>query len=107
MMQNLKRNWTVNSKSTWEIWWILTQALNNLKNLHFSELLLTKSKYIIFELKKYREFTFDFNEYWSKIWRKAGLCFQRWHEELGRFSQTENSDFNLESKLAKLNQNKI
>ena len=42
MMQNLKRNWLVNSKLTWVIWWILSQALENLKNLNFNKLLLTK-----------------------------------------------------------------
>ena len=41
MMQNLKRNWLVSSKLIW-IWWILTQALANLKNLYFNGLLLTK-----------------------------------------------------------------
>ena len=33
---------TVSSKLTWGIWQILTQALENLKNLHFNKLLLTK-----------------------------------------------------------------
>ena len=42
MMQNLKRNWLVSSKLTWEIWRILTWALENLKNLHFNGLLLNK-----------------------------------------------------------------
>ena len=42
MMQNLKRTWLVNSKLTRGIWWILTRALQNLKNLHFNGLLLTK-----------------------------------------------------------------
>ena len=42
MMQNLKRNWLASSKLTWEIWRILTWALENLKNLHFNGLLLTK-----------------------------------------------------------------
>ena len=42
MTQNLKRNWLVSSKLTWGIWQILTQALENLKNLHFNRLLLTK-----------------------------------------------------------------
>ena len=41
-MQKLKRNWLVSSKLTWGIWRILTQALENLKNLHFNRLLLTK-----------------------------------------------------------------
>ena len=42
MIQNLKRNWLVSSKSTWGIWQILTRALKNLKNLHFNGLLLNK-----------------------------------------------------------------
>ena len=42
MMQNLKSNWLVSSKWTWGIWRILTQALENLKNLHFNGLLFTK-----------------------------------------------------------------
>ena len=42
MMKNLKRNWLVVSKLTWGIWRILTRALENLKNLHFNGLLLTK-----------------------------------------------------------------
>ena len=39
---NLNRNWLVSSKLTWGIWRILTRALENLKNLHFNGLLLTK-----------------------------------------------------------------
>ena len=42
MMQILKRNWLVISKLTWGIWWILTQALESLKNFHFNVLLLSK-----------------------------------------------------------------
>ena len=42
MVQNLKRTWLVNSKLIWGIWRILTRALENLKNLNFNELLLTK-----------------------------------------------------------------
>ena len=41
-MQNRKRNWLVVSKLTWGLWWILTRALENLKNLHFNGLPLTK-----------------------------------------------------------------
>ena len=41
-MRNVKRNWLVSSKLTWGIWRILTRALENLKNLHFNGLLLTK-----------------------------------------------------------------
>ena len=42
MMQNLKGSWLANSKLTWRIWQILTQALENLKDLQFNGLLLTK-----------------------------------------------------------------
>ena len=43
-------------------------------------------KYIMFELKKCRRVMFDGTEYWCKIWRKTDLCFQKWHEEFGKFS---------------------
>ena len=42
MISNLNRNWLVGSKLTWGIWQILPRALENLKNLHFNRLLLTK-----------------------------------------------------------------
>ena len=41
-LQNLKRNWLVNSKLTWGIWQILTRALENPKNVDFNRLLLTR-----------------------------------------------------------------
>ena len=43
-------------------------------------------KYIMFELKKYREVMFDGTEYWCKTWRKNDLCFQKSHEEFSLFS---------------------
>ena len=58
IMQKLKRNWLVNSKLTWGIWRILIWALENLKNLHFNELLLTKV-YNVWAKKKYRRVMFD------------------------------------------------
>ena len=42
MTQNVKRNWLVSLKLTWGLWRILTRALENLKNLHFSGHLLNK-----------------------------------------------------------------
>ena len=60
----------------------------------------------MFELKEYRELKFDGTKDWCKIWRKIDLCFQKWHEEFGKFSQLKNSHFVLESKTAELNQNK-
>ena len=46
-------------------------------------------KYMIFELKKYRGVIFDSTEDWCKMWKKADLYFQKWHEEFGEFSQAE------------------
>ena len=67
------------------IWGILTQALTCLKHLHFNGLSLTK--YIIFELKKYRKVMLEDNKDWCKIWGKTDVCFPKWHEEFGKFSQ--------------------
>ena len=50
MIPNLKRNWLVVSKLTWEIWQILTRALKILTNFHFKGLLLSKV-YIIWDKK--------------------------------------------------------
>ena len=33
--------------------------------------------YIIFQLKKYRGVMFNCNQGWYKVWRKTGLCFQK------------------------------
>ena len=43
-------------------------------------------KFIIFELKKYREIIFYDTKKWYKIWRKTDLWFEKWHEEFGIFS---------------------
>ena len=58
------------------------------------------AKYITFDKKKsiYRGVMFDSTEYWCKIWRKTDLCFQKWHEEFGKFSpehvrKSKNWDF--------------
>ena len=82
---NLKRNWLVISKLTSGIWRILTRALENLKNLLFSCWLLWP-KYVMFELKKHRGVTFDGTVDWCRTWRKTDLCFQKWHEEFGKFA---------------------
>ena len=44
------------------------------------------SKNTIFELKTFRGVMFDGTEDWYKIWRKTDLCFQKWHEEFGKFA---------------------
>ena len=71
MMQKLKRNWLVSSKLTWGIWQILTQALENLKNLHFNGLL----KYM-FELKKYKGIMFDGTDIDTKFEGKTTCAFK-------------------------------
>ena len=89
-----------NSLIVWKIasgfWQIFTRVFKNLKNLHFNEMLWPKYK--MFELKKYRWLMLDGTEYWCKIWRKIDLCFQKWHEEFGKFSpehvqKSKNLDF--------------
>ena len=74
MTRNLKMNWLANSKLTWVFWWILSQALGNLKSLHFNGLLLTKV-YYVWATNKYRGVMFDWTEDCCKIWRKTDLCF--------------------------------
>ena len=96
-MQNLKRNWLVNSKFTWEIWQILAWGLENLTNLHFNGFFLTKA-YNIWAKKKYGEVIFHGTEYWYKVWEKTDLYFQKWHEEFSKFSpehtvKSKNWDF--------------
>ena len=39
----------------------------------------------MFELKRYREVTFDGTEEWCKTWRKTDLCSQKSHEQFGKF----------------------
>ena len=44
------------------------------------------TKWIMFDLKKYRGVVFHGTREWSKVWRKTGLRFGKWHEEFGNFS---------------------
>ena len=84
MIQNLKSNWLAVSKLTWGIWQILIWALKSIKIHTLMGLFWTK--YIMFELKKYRGVMFHDTEKWCKIWRKTDLWFGKWHEEFGKFS---------------------
>ena len=43
------------------------------------------TKYIMFELKKYRVVMFYYTEDWCKIWRKTDMWFGKWHDEFGKF----------------------
>ena len=76
MMQNLEKNQFVVSKVT-RIWRILIRALKVSKICTLISPFL--AKYINFDLKKYRRVIWE-------IWRKTGLWFGKWHEELGKFS---------------------
>ena len=40
------------------------------------------TKYIMFDLKRYRGVMLGSTEYWCNIWRKTDSCFENWHEEL-------------------------
>ena len=70
VMQNLKRNWLVVSKLTWEIWQILTRALESLRNFHFNGLLL--SKVYIIPAKKVKR------SYLSWHWRVMQNLKKNW-----------------------------
>ena len=95
---NLKGNWLVSSKLTWEIWRILTRALENLKNFHFNWILLNKV-YNVWAKKSIGELgMLDGTEYWCKMWRKTDLCFLKIF-----VYRLKNSNFILESKIAELN----
>ena len=67
---------------TWRIWWILTRALESLKNFHFNVLLLSKV-YIVWA-KKYRGIIFHETEEGDKIWRVIDFSFQNWHKEFDK-----------------------
>ena len=63
-MKYLKMNWLAISKLTWEIWQILTQAPESLKNCHFNEFPLSKV-YIVWAKKVQRKYL---SWHWYKLW---------------------------------------
>ena len=70
-------------------WWILIQALKNLKNLVFYWFLLCK----LFHVWPTNGVTFHDTEEQCKIWRKNDLWFEKWHEESSKLfhQSTRNS----------------
>ena len=66
-IQPLKKNWLFVWKMTWEIWWILTRAVESLKV--FTSMGYFCRKYIMFELKIQRSCVV-----------KNDLWFQKWHK---------------------------
>ena len=87
----MKKNWLVLSKATWP------------KQLEMSKMWTLMGcfwpKYIMFEVKKeYAGVMLDANKDWNKLWGKIDACFQKWHEELSKFSpehvgKSKNWDF--------------
>ena len=66
------------------IWWILIRTLKCLKICSLIGPFCTK--YITFDLKKYRGNMFHDTEESCKIWRKIDLLFGKWHGGFGKFS---------------------
>ena len=82
-MQNLKKQWLVVWKMTWEIWQIFTRALKSVKIVTLIGSFSPKQK--MYELKIYRGVMDHDNEEWYKMWRGIDLSFQNWQEEFDEF----------------------
>ena len=65
VMQSLKKNWFLVPKKAWGISWIFTQPLKKSKNLTSMSYFCTK--YMRFELKKYRAVIFHDTKQWCQI----------------------------------------
>ena len=87
MMQNLMRNWLVNSKLTWGIWRALTQAIENLKNLPFNRLLLTKV-YNVWAKKNIDELCLMTLNIEGTFERKLNCAFKNEMRNLANFYQS-------------------
>ena len=106
-MQNLKRNWLVISKLTWQIWLFLTRALESLKNFHFNVLLLSKV-YIVWA-KKVQGSYLSWNwgviqilkKNWLVVWKKT---WEIWQIFTTALESVKNWDFDgiLLSKVEKV-----
>ena len=79
----MKRKWLTFSKLTWNIWRIVTQALKNLKMLHFNGLLL--NKVYNFWAKKVPKSYFSWHWRGMKNLKIADLWFGKSHEEFTKF----------------------
>ena len=105
MMQNLKRNWLAVSKLTWRIWQTLIRALKSLKHLHLNGLLFTKLSNVWGKKvqSSYVWWHWRLMQNMKEIW----LVLSKLSWVLENRQRLKNSDFILESTMAKLNQNKI
>ena len=59
-------------------------STQNIKNLHFNRLLLTKV-YNIWAEQVQRSYVW-WHSRLMQSWRKTDLCFEKWHEEFDKFS---------------------
>ena len=82
MMQNLRKNWPVVTKSTWGFWWIFTQALVKI-------LKICKFWGLMQNLKE-----------------KLTCAFKTNLRNLANFHRLKNSAFILKSKMGEQNKNK-
>ena len=92
-------------KLIWRIWWNLTRVLKNLKDLLFNGLLWPK--YIMSELKSYRDLCLMALKIGAKFEGKLTCAFKNGMRNLANFHSLKNSDFIIEKNMAELSQNKF
>ena len=80
----LEEEFTFVSKLTWGLWWILAWALENLNNLLFNGLPLTKLYYV--RVKKVQRSYVWWHLILTQNLNKTDFCFHKWHEEFGKLS---------------------
>ena len=88
MIQNLKRNWVLSSKWTWRVWQNLSQALENLKNLHFNRLLLWTKVYNVWAKKSMEELFLMALNIDAKFEGKMTCAFKNDMRNLANFHQS-------------------
>ena len=103
--EKIKEELTYQFKTDIGIWRILNQALENLKNLHFNGLPLTKV--YVWAKKVQRSYVWwhwiliqNLKGYWLALSKVTWRIWQIFVHKL------KNNDFILESKMAELNKNK-
>ena len=79
-----REEWLTVSKLAWGVWQIFTRSLGSLKNCTLMGSFWTK--YIMFELKNYREVISHNTEEQCKIWSKTDFWFGKWQEEYDKSS---------------------
>ena len=92
VMQKLEKNWFIVSKMT-RIWWILTWALNSIKNCTWIGLFC--AKYITFGLKKYRG-ALHGTEEWCEIWKKTWIMVSKMTWEIWQTFTRAYKSLNIE-----------